>query len=97
MHTIDTILAFAVEKHSGPVSDTRRSLFARAIERGAGDKTLETLACAIRISVGKQIILPRHRFANLSRGKGWARKGSQKNAEWGERVEEGSGNICYMD
>jgi hypothetical protein len=53
------------------------------------DEIFTTLALALRLSRKTTIILPMHRFEGLSRGRGWARKGSHANAEWGEREDGG--------
>lgn len=62
---------------------------ARAVELGADDKALEALCDAKRTSTESTIVLPVQRFENLSRGKGWCRKGRGSAAEWGERDDGG--------
>lgn len=71
------------------VTDARRASLARAIELGADEYTLCELVRARRVSKSATIVLPPHRFERLSRGRGWARKGSHATATWGEREENG--------
>lgn len=67
----------------------RRESLRRAIEAGASDAVLGQLADAPRLSRKFTIVLPAHRFENLSRGKGWCRLGKGDSAAWGERVDNG--------
>jgi hypothetical protein len=53
------------------------------------DATFAQISNALRVSRKATVILPAHRYENLSRGKGWARKGKGTSAEWGERVDGG--------
>lgn len=53
------------------------------------DETFRAISDALRCARGATIVLPAHRFENLSRGRGWARKGRGNSAEWGEREENG--------
>jgi hypothetical protein len=41
------------------------------------------------VSRAHTILVPANRLENLSRGKGWARKGRGDRAEWGERADGG--------
>lgn len=68
---------------------SRRESLAIAMEAGADAATLATLATALRCSRKSTIVLPAHRYEHLSRGRGWARKGTGNNAQWGERVANG--------
>lgn len=61
----------------------------KAIDAGVDEKTLKTLAVATRLARKKHIVIPAGRFENLSRGRGWARKGRGESAEWGERADSG--------
>lgn len=56
---------------------------------GVDDDTFVQLAKAARLARKATIVLPAHRFEGLSRGRGWARKGTGDSAVWGERVEGG--------
>lgn len=71
------------------VSDARRETLAKAIDAGANDATLSLIRDANRVARRATIVLPPHRLEGLSRGRGWARKGTRDKAEWGERVEGG--------
>jgi len=53
------------------------------------DEIFARLAGAPRLSRGSTIVLPHHRYELLSRGKGWARRGSGNTATWGEREPKG--------
>lgn len=53
------------------------------------DKTFARISNALRVRQRETIVLPAQRFENLSRGKGWCRKGRGANAEWGERTDKG--------
>jgi hypothetical protein len=88
-HTIDSILARYAAGNTAPINPTRRERLAQAIELGASDAALEKLCDAKRTSTTDTIVLPAHRYENLSRGKGWARKGRGDKAEWGERDDGG--------
>jgi len=88
-HTLETILARYAEGNTAPINDVRRERLARAIELGASDGALEALCDAKRTSTSETIILPAQRFENLSRGRGWCRKGRGNSAEWGEREDNG--------
>lgn len=86
---LELILAQYARENTAPIAPVRAKRFARAIELGATDKALQALCGAARTSDKPTIVLPPHRYQNLSRGKGWCRKGSKNNAEWGERVDGG--------
>jgi hypothetical protein len=60
-----------------------------AVALGADEKTLVVLRDASRLCRNDTIILPAHRYESLSRGRGWARKGSGSSAVWGERADKG--------
>jgi hypothetical protein len=85
------------------VSDKRRETLARAIEIGADSATLTALRDALRVNRFPYMLLPEHRFATKSRGKGWCRKGRGNNAEWAEledngyRVEPGKWTVGASD
>ena len=70
-------------------SSERLSLMEFAANHGADDALLKKIAWASKSSRSALITLSPHRFENLSRGWGWARKGKGKQVEWGERVSEG--------
>lgn len=86
---LEKLIARITDGSSVKVSPVRVTRLTRAIALGASDKILEAIADAGRTSDTDTIVLPCHRFENLSRGKGWARKGSKNNAEWGERASGG--------
>lgn len=71
------------------VSDGRMKSLRRAAELGASRATLEKLRDANRVAWEPTIVLPVQRFENLSRGKGWCRKGRGSSAEWGVREDGG--------
>lgn len=71
------------------VPETRHRNLTAAIELGADDAALTALCEARRTSRKSTIVLPPQRLENLSRGRGWARKGRGQSAEWGERVDGG--------
>ena len=71
------------------VSDARRATLVRAIEIGADDAAILTLARAKRTSKHPTIILPLGRYEHCARGKGWARRGRGDAAQWGERTSDG--------
>lgn len=71
------------------VSDERRKSLELAIAAGVDQETLDTLGDAARLSRSSTIVLPHHRYEHLSRGRGWARKGTGPNVEWGQRVGNG--------
>lgn len=79
------ILTAICEGHE--VSDVRRETLTRAIELGADRKTLVVLRDAVRVNRASTIVLPQGRFANLSRGRGWCRKGKGASAEWADADE----------
>lgn len=67
----------------------RMDILADAADAGVSDADLAKMAKAPRIAEGDRITLPRHKLENLSRGKGWARCGSGRSAEWGQRCADG--------
>ena len=71
------------------LTPVRRESLTIAHEAGVDDSTLGVLARTLRLSREDRITLPFHHYETLSRGKGWARKGSGKHVEWGERVKDG--------
>ncbi len=56
---------------------------------GADLDLLKILESAIKVARRETIVLPKNRLEGMSRGKGWARKGQGKTAEWGEREDNG--------
>ena len=76
-----------IEGHD--VNDERQESLARAIELGASEAILVKLRDARRLARSVTITLPSHRYEQLSRGRGWARKGKGSSAEWGERTNGG--------
>jgi hypothetical protein len=74
----------------GCPTDRRRESLRIAAELGADTATLRQLAAATRLRRGDTAILPAGRYAHLSWGRGWARKGRGENAVWGERTEAGN-------
>jgi hypothetical protein len=71
------------------VSESRADSLAIAHAMGCDDPTIIRLAAAKRLKRGAGIVLPTHRYENLSRGRGWCRKGNRDSAVWGERVSGG--------
>jgi hypothetical protein len=78
-----------VEIMGHDVSDSRCELLAKALAAGADGDTLVAIRDALRVTQSVTVKLPPHRFENLSRGRGWARKGRGDSATWGERVDGG--------
>jgi len=72
-----------------PLNAGRMESLRLATEAGADMATLTRIAGALRVARKSTIVLPRQRLENLSRGKGWARKGRGTTATWGERVDGG--------
>jgi hypothetical protein len=87
-HTIETIAARYNAGNTTP-NPKRIERLALAIERGATDAALEAICDARRTSTTDTIVLPVQRYENLSRGKGWCRKGRGASAVWGERDDGG--------
>ena len=81
----EDLLAALVDGHE--VTEDRRGSLMLAIRAGADAAALATIRDATRVSRKSTILLPCQRFENLSRGKGWARKGKGNSAEWGERED----------
>jgi hypothetical protein len=71
------------------ITDERCHTLVVAAAAGATPADLKAIAEATRASRGAYIWVPCHRFENLSRGRGWARLGSGKEAVWGERHNGG--------
>lgn len=82
-----TTLESICEGHD--VSDTRKETIGKAIALGADEAALIALREAVRVYRGPTIVLPPHRFALLSRGRGYARLGKGKDVVWGDRVDSG--------
>lgn len=88
-HSIESLVARRYEANGSKISPQRIETLKIAIDRGAPDEFLEKICDALRVSRNSTILLPAHPYEELSRGRGWARKGSGSNVEWGERVEGG--------
>lgn len=71
------------------ISEMRLESLRIAHEAGVADDVFRKLGDAVRLNRRDTIILPKDRLENLSRGKGWARKGRGEAAEWGEREDNG--------
>lgn len=73
------------------VRHSRKNSLRIAIELGADDDALVRIRDAVRVSRKGDgtIILPPHHYENLSRGRGWARKGTGQGVTWGDRVDGG--------
>jgi hypothetical protein len=69
--------------------EVRRETLTIAQAKGATLQVLHAIANAPRVSKSDTIILPSLRYENLSRGRGWARKGKGLDAIWGERTDKG--------
>lgn len=72
----------------GEVSESRMESLTMAHEL-VDDATFTRLAGATRLYRMPTIVLPRLHLEGLSRGRGWARKGTGDNAQWGKRVDGG--------
>lgn len=71
------------------LSPKRRESLELAAAAGASENILNRLASANRVSRKPSILLPRHRFAYLSRGRDWCRRGKGATARWGEEEDGG--------
>jgi len=87
-HTIESLTELYNTGNTTP-SPARIARLAKALELGATDSVLEEICNAARTSERATILLPRNRLENLSRGRGWCRKGKGDKAEWGEREDDG--------
>lgn len=88
-HTVETIEARLARLGIVDISESRLESLTMAHAAGVDDDTMRTLADADRLRRANWIALPAGRYEKLSRGKGWARFGRGKDAQWGERVEDG--------
>lgn len=70
-------------------SDAPIELLEAAHAAGVTDGLMATLIDAVRIARGPTVVLPRHRYEGLSRGKGWCRQGRGSRAVWGEAEKTG--------
>lgn len=86
---LEMILAQFARENTDPINPVRKARLTRAVELDATDAALQAICGANRTSDKPTIVLPRHRLENLSRGKGWCRKGRGNNVTWGERVDGG--------
>ena len=77
--------------HAATVTDKRLESLDIAHAAGVSDADFKRLAAATRLSRKDTVNLPPGRHENLSRGRGWARKGKGDNAVWGERIGDGDG------
>ena len=87
--TAETLAERIARLAPGEDCTERMDILADAADAGVSDKDLALMAKAPRIAEGDEITLPRHKLENLSRGKGWARCGSGRSAEWGKRCADG--------
>lgn len=74
--------------------DIRVQTLIKAAGDGLTPSQVKTIATAVRVSSGDTITLPKGKYEDLSRGKGWARLGAGSNAAgsnatWGDRVDDG--------
>ena len=75
---------------SKPLTEARIRILTAAADEGIAEADLKRLAEAARVSTKTAgITLPAGRYENLSRGRGWCRKGRGDTAQWAERVEGG--------
>lgn len=79
----------ALGRHLGPTSAKRFEKLLWALQAKAPYEALKTIATATRVSTTEQITLPVGRYAHTSRGKGWCRKGTGSDAEWGNGPVDG--------
>jgi len=89
MIQLDQLIALTTATGKNIDMAARTERLQKAIDLGASDATLKALAEAYRTGMGPTIILPAHKYENLSRGKGWCRKGRGDSATWGEREAKG--------
>ena len=71
------------------IPESRLPTLEAASAFGCSDESFIRLCEANRTSREETIVLPRHRYEGLSRGRGWARSGRGDNVIWGERVDGG--------
>jgi hypothetical protein len=86
--TVPTHLEMLCARY-GDIPKGRYAALQFAIDAGANEKVLAKLCEASLTSRKDTIVLPAHRFENLSRGRGWARQGRGNNVQWGEKVDGG--------
>lgn len=72
-----------------PLTDERVEALRRAVQAGVDETTFFRLAEARRLSRSAEITLPKLRYEDLSRGRGWCRHGRGKAVQWATRVEGG--------
>lgn len=84
---IETVAA-RIERLQLTDTETRLEILEQA-NALVDDDTFRAISDALRCSRKETVTLPVHRFENLSRGRGWARKGRGDSAVWGERVDGG--------
>jgi len=78
--------AITPESISGP----RAKTLIRAAAAGLSPAQLKRIAEAVRVHKKENgMTLPKGKYENLSRGKGWCRQGTGANAVWGDRVDGG--------
>lgn len=70
------------------ISDARLESLTIAHEL-VDDVTFSKIGNVMRCARGSTVIIPAHRLENLSRGRGWARKGKGSTVMWGERDDGG--------
>lgn len=91
MNTIqtETVTERAARLNCGEINEKRLESLSLA-HPFVTDEIFQKIASATRVKRNSEtIILPLHRFENLSRGRGWARQGKGGKATWGERVDGG--------
>lgn len=73
-----------------PATEKRVESLTVANAAGVTDEVFREIATALRVKRDSEsIVLPPHRYENLSRGRGWARLGKGARVTWGERVDGG--------
>lgn len=70
-------------------SEARCNTLRLALQEGVDWATWYVLVWARRVSQVQTVLLPVGRYAHLSRGKSWCRKGNGNAAEWGEKTADG--------
>jgi hypothetical protein len=86
----EAIVAIRALTGTTDISPTRAAVVVRAAAAGATPLQLKRIADACRTSEqASGILLPAGRYEGLSRGRGWARRGTGSDVEWGTREDGG--------
>ena len=88
MTTAETVAERIARLNLGTISESRLDTLTIAHPL-VNDAIFAAISNARRVARKDTIVLPRHHFETLSRGRGWARCGHGEDVIWGERVDGG--------